>query len=328
MLARLVAPIAPDDCELIADVLLGEFGSVARLWSQTAERMAAVLGEWPEVGAFLTSLRDTMIEGMRAGLRTERIDPFDPRLRRYLIASMGSLPDERLRVLFLDAGQGLIADEQVQSGTLTHLAIYPRTIFRRALEHNAAAVILVHNHPGGDATPSEDDIEATRKLDQIGRALDIEILDHIIVTATHLHHLVRDRGSAAHPVKPASFTLRSAVPPEEDGDDRACRNAETVLRRRILRRQLVGSPELFGEPAWDMLLDLFIHESKGQHLSMSSLCATAGIPNSSAMKLAQRLCEAGILERTPDIFDGRRTLMKIAPEVAHRLRAYFAEGTE
>jgi len=328
VLARLVAAIAPDDCELIARVLLDEFRSLGRLWSQTAERIAGVVGDWPEVGAFLASLRDTMIEGMGAALRTERIDPFDPGLRRYLIASMGSLPDERLRILFLDSGQGLIADEQLQCGTLAHLAIYPRTIFRRALEHNAASVILVHNHPGGDATPSEDDIEATRKLDQIGRALDIEILDHIIVTATHLHHLIRDRRSGARRVKPASFILRSDAAPEDEANDRACRNAETVLRRRILRRQLVGSPELFGEPAWDMLIDLFIHACKGQQLSMSSLCATAGIPTSSAMKLAQRLCEAGILERTPDIFDGRRTLMKIAPEVAHRLRAYFAEGTE
>lgn len=290
--------------------------------------MAVVLGDRPEVGSFLAAMRDAMFEGMRSDLRSGSIDPFDPALRRYLIASMGSLPDERLRILFLDSAHRLIADEQMQHGTLCHLAIYPRTIFRRALEHNAAAIILVHNHPGGDAMPSEDDIEATRKLDQIGRALDVEILDHIIVTSTRLHHLIRERRSAARGATAASFTLRSEVPPVEEEGDRACRNAEAVLRRRILRRQLVGSAELFGEPAWDMLIDLFIHECKGQQLSMSSLCATAGIPSSSAMKLAQRLCEAGILERTPDMFDGRRTLMKIAPGVAHRLRAYFAEGTE
>jgi DNA repair protein RadC len=127
----------------------------------------------------------------------------------------------------------------------------------------------------------------------------------------------------------SEFTLRSeAAAQDEEDDARALRNAEAVLRRRILRKQLIGHAELFGEPAWDMLIDLFIHECRGEQLSMSSLCATAGIPTSSAMKLAQRLCEAGVLERTPDLFDGRRTLMKIAPEVAHRLRAYFAEGTE
>jgi DNA repair protein RadC len=140
---------------------------------------------------------------------------------------------------------------------------------------------------------------------------------------------MRDEGQSGGGLKPSQAVLRSgAEPQDEEVDARALRNAEAIFRRRILRKELVGSAELFGEPAWDMLLDLFIHEGRGQQLSMSSLCATAGIPTSSAMKLAQRLCEAGILERTPDIFDGRRTLMKIAPQVAHRLRASFAEGTE
>ncbi len=291
--------------------------------------MAGVVGDWPEVGSFLATIRDAMIEGLRSDLRMAPVDPFDPALRRYLIASMGSLADERLRVLFLDSARGLIADEQMQQGTLAHLTIYPRTIFRRALERNAAAIILVHNHPGGDATPSEDDVEATRKLDRIGRALDVEILDHIIVTATHIHHILREDRSPRSRMARSEFTLRSeAAAQDEEDDARALRNAEAVLRRRILRKQLIGHAELFGEPAWDMLIDLFIHECRGEQLSMSSLCATAGIPTSSAMKLAQRLCEAGVLERTPDLFDGRRTLMKIAPEVAHRLRAYFAEGTE
>ncbi len=291
--------------------------------------MAGVLGDWPEVGSFLANMRDAMIDGMRSDLRAGQIDPFDPALRRYLIASMGSLSDERLRILFLDTARRLIADEQMQQGTLAHLTIYPRTIFRRALEHNAAAIILVHNHPGGDATPSENDIQATRKLDQIGRALDVEILDHIIVTATGIHHILREEWSPGSRIARSEFTLRSGTAAhDEDDDARALCNAEAVVRRRILRKQLIGNAELFGEPAWDMLIDLFIHECRGQQLSMSSLCATAGIPTSSAMKLAQRLCEAGILERTPDVFDGRRTLMKIAPEIAHRLRAYFAEGTE
>src|SRR3546814_17504789 len=95
---------------------------------------------------------------------------------------MGSLPFEVLRILFLDRGRRLLADEQLQHGTLAQLAIYPRTIFRRALELNAAAIILIHNHPSGDARPSEEDIAVTRKLDQIGRALDGEIFDHIVVT--------------------------------------------------------------------------------------------------------------------------------------------------
>ena len=111
-------------------------------------------------------------------------------------------------------------------------------------------------------------------------------------------------------------------------DAQILRNAEITSRRRLLRKQLLGDSAQFGEPAWDILLDLFIHETKGQHLSMSALCVTAGIPTSSAMKLIQRMCDDGLLFRSPDLSDGRRSLVNISPAIAHRLRAYFAEGSE
>src|SRR3546814_9113720 len=70
-------------------------------------------------------------------------------------------------------------------GSGRQLELFPRTIFRRAIEHGATGLILVHNHPSGDAPPSENDIVATRRLSDLGRSLDIEIVDHIVVTATH-----------------------------------------------------------------------------------------------------------------------------------------------
>ncbi len=309
--------------------MLDEFRSLATIWSQSGEAIARVAGAWPAVPALLLGAREAMLESLRANFRSIRIDPFDPALRQYLVASMGSLADERLRVLFLDSAHRLIADEQLQQGSLAQLAIYPRTIFRRALEHNAAAIILVHNHPSGDQRPSREDVIATRKLEQIGRALDVRILDHIIVTATRAHHVMSENvvaGAAAHP---SSCNLRSGPAAAEDPEpDSALANAQATVRRRLLRRQLLGSEELFGEPAWDMLLDLFIHECEGKPLSMSSLSISTGIPTSSGMKLIHRLCDAGILQRLPDHRDGRRSLMKISPDIAHRLRAYFAEGTE
>ncbi len=241
---------------------------------------------------------------------------------------MGSLPDEALRVLFLDAGYRLIADEQLQQGTLANCVIYPRTIFRRALEHNAAAIILAHNHPTGNDRPSAEDIAATRHLDQIGRALGIKILDHIVVTATRTRSLIAVVDQPGKPLGAWAMFFRSNSSRSDDDDATALRNAETTMRRRILRDQLLGASDHFGEPAWEILLDLFIHETKGQPLSMSALCVTAKIPTSSAMKLIQRMCDDGILERSQDIADGRRSLINIAPHVVHRLRAYFAEGFE
>lgn len=324
-----MAAIDPGNCEQIAATLLAEFRSLARIWAQSPEAPSRVLPAWPSIVPLLLGARDAMLEGMAADLGAAPIDPFDPALRRYLIAAMGSLPEEHLRVLFLDPARRLIADEQLQRGSLGQLAIYPRTIFRRALEHNAAAIILVHNHPSGDPNPSDEDISATRKLDQIGRALDVAILDHMIVTSAQVHHIMSEDAIAGMANKPARYMLRSPIGAQDDDpDERILQNARVVARRRLLRRQLLGASDLFGEPAWDMLLDLFIQQCEGRLLPMSSLCLSADIPNSSAMKLIQRLCDAGLLERWPDPHDGRRSLIKISPDTEHRLRAYFAEGTE
>src|SRR5690606_14468132 len=145
---------------------------------------------------------------------------FDNNLRQYLIMSMGSLSDERLRVLFLDSGQCLLADEVLQNGSLAQLTVYPRTIFRRALELNAAGLILVHNHPSGDHNPSAEDIEATQRLDMIGRSLNIAIVDHIVVTSTSCHHIVKQDAAPGNCFPVPGFTLRSPVaPPRSDRED-------------------------------------------------------------------------------------------------------------
>ncbi len=166
------------------------------------------------VVALLVSARDAALETMAGDLRGVSIDPFNQELRCYLISSMGSLADETLRILFLDGSRRLIADEQLQNGTLSHLAVHPRTIFRRALEHNAAGLILVHNHPSGDPSPSDEDITATRQLEQIGRSLDVEIVDHIIVTAAYAHHIVNQGAVSGTAPKASPLTFRSPqVPP-------------------------------------------------------------------------------------------------------------------
>ncbi|AJA11509.1 DNA repair protein RadC [Sphingopyxis fribergensis] len=273
--------------------------------------------------------RKLAAESFSGDLRGISIDPFDRRLRSYLIMSMGSLSDERLRILFLDGGRHLLADEVLQSGTLAQLAIYPRTIFRRALELNAAGLILVHNHPSGDHRPSVEDIEATRKLEMIGRSLNVEIIDHIVVTSTHCHHVISNDTLAGTPIPSASFTLRSPGGPARiDHGDIALANARAAMRRRLLRQQLIGTPELFGDPAWEMLIDLFVHECERKRLSISALCVTSSIPMSSALRLAQRLCDAGITRRVPDPIDGRRTFIRLDPVIAHRMRAYFEAGAE
>ena len=87
----------------------------------------------------------------------------------------------RFRILFLDKRNGLIADEVQQTGTVDHTPVYPREVVKRALELSASAMILVHNHPSGDPTPSQADIRMTREIADIGKPLGVLVHDHIIV---------------------------------------------------------------------------------------------------------------------------------------------------
>ena len=88
---------------------------------------------------------------------------------------------EQFRLLFLDKRNALIADEVQQSGTVDHTPVYPREVVKRALELSASALILVHNHPSGDPTPSPADIKMTREIMEIAKPLGITVHDHIIV---------------------------------------------------------------------------------------------------------------------------------------------------
>ncbi len=291
-----------------------------------------MLGTDVEVVHLLRTARIAVIEAMRCDFAGAAIDMDDPRVSEYLMASMGALAEEALRILFLDGSRRLIADEQLQWGSLDQLALYPRTIFRRAMEHNAAAIIIVHNHPSGDPSPSANDIRVTHMLADLGRSLDVEIADHIIVTSSEWGRVPMERTEARSRRDENFLPLRDAA--NSDVHDRAATeasalaNARRCVRRRMLRRQLIGAPALFGEPAWDMLIDLFIHQCERKPVSTSSLCIASGVPMSSALRMIQRLSEAGLVSRRADPSDGRRFFVELAPDVHQRLEAYFSAREE
>jgi DNA repair protein RadC len=99
----------------------------------------------------------------------------------YCKAAMAHENREQFRILFLDKKNALIADEVQQTGTVDHTPVYPREVVKRALELAATAVILVHNHPSGDPTPSRADIEMTRQVVETAKPLGIAVHDHIII---------------------------------------------------------------------------------------------------------------------------------------------------
>ena len=99
----------------------------------------------------------------------------------YCRASMGFASKEQFRILFLDKRNQIIADEVQQTGTVDHTPVYPREVVKRALELSATAIILVHNHPSGDPTPSHADIQMTQAIVTVAKPLGIAVHDHIIV---------------------------------------------------------------------------------------------------------------------------------------------------
>lgn len=104
------------------------------------------------------------------------------RLLDYCMAAMGHEKVEQTRVLFLDKRNKLIADERQNTGTIDHTPLYPREVVKRALELGATAIILVHNHPSGDATPSRGDIEMTNEVQETAGRLGIVLHDHLIIS--------------------------------------------------------------------------------------------------------------------------------------------------
>jgi DNA repair protein RadC len=169
------------DTKPVAKALLARFGSLSEVLGAPAHLLREIDG----VGE--TAAQDMKIVAAVAGSMLK-----DEIRERQLLGSWGAVIDycravmgfetrEQFRILFLDKRNVLIADEVQQTGTIDHTPVYPREVVRRALELSAAAVILVHNHPSGDPTPSRADIDMTRTIVETAKPLGITVHDHIII---------------------------------------------------------------------------------------------------------------------------------------------------
>ena len=177
----LFAALPRRDTKPLAKALLKRFGNFAEVIAAPRDR----LREIPGVGDSVVS-QLKIVEFAAARLAQTRVIG-KPALSSwsalldYCMAAMARAPSEEFRVLFLDRKNVLIADEVQARGTVDHTPVYPREIVKRALEHGATAIILVHNHPSGDPTPSKADIAMTREIAQAAKALKIVIHDHLVI---------------------------------------------------------------------------------------------------------------------------------------------------
>lgn len=173
--------IPRQDVKPLARRLLDTFGDFNRVLTADSHRLRSVKG----VGdAVITDLKVVEAATHRMArsrvLQTHVISSWDAVLD-YCHTTMAHRETEQFRVLFLDRKNILIADEPQAKGTVDHVPVYPREVAKRALELNASALILVHNHPSGDPTPSEADIGMTRQIQQACEALGLTLHDHLII---------------------------------------------------------------------------------------------------------------------------------------------------
>ncbi len=181
VLEALVASVEPLSAASISKALINEFSTVGRVLSENRESLERVIGCNQSVVDLLHATNRAIIEGLRAEVPLQIINSTDQRLIDYLIATMGSKTQEFFRVMFLSNTNHLICDEIMCTGSINFVNVSPRCIFKRAFELASTSLILIHNHPGGNIEPSPNDINLTRKLASLGRSLEIDIGDHIII---------------------------------------------------------------------------------------------------------------------------------------------------
>ena len=172
------------DTKPIAKALLDRFGSLAEVLGAPAHLLAEVKGVGPSVAFDLKLVASVAERMLRSQIRGRHVLSSWSQVLDYCRAAMAFEPREQFRILFLDKKNMLIADEVQQTGTVDHTPVYPREVARRALELSATAIILVHNHPSGDPTPSRADIEMTKTIADTTKPLGIMVHDHIIVGKT------------------------------------------------------------------------------------------------------------------------------------------------
>jgi DNA repair protein RadC len=172
--------IPKKDVKPLAKQLLARFGSLSAVLGATAEELRTVKGVGETLALDLKLLHEASVRTAREQVARRPVISSWSALLAYVKTALAHEAREQFRVLFLDKKNQLISDEVMGRGTVDHAPVYPREVMRRALELSASAVILVHNHPSGDPTPSPADVDMTRQVADAGRALRIAVHDHLI----------------------------------------------------------------------------------------------------------------------------------------------------
>ena len=169
------------DTKPLAKALIARFGTFAEALNAPEELLREIPGIGEAAITELKLVRAAALRLMRGEVLERPVLTSWSQVLDYCRASMGFASKEQFRILFLDKRNQIIADEVQQKGTVDHTPVYVREVVKRALELSATAIVLVHNHPSGDPTPSRADIEMTKQIVSASKNLGIVVHDHIIV---------------------------------------------------------------------------------------------------------------------------------------------------
>ena len=177
----LFAAVPRRDTKPLAKALLARFGSFAEVIAAPPARLAEINGAGMSVVQQLKIVEAAAHRSAKTQVINRPALSSWTALLDYCTAAMARVTNEEFRVLFLDRKNVLVADELQNRGTVDHTPVYPREIIKRALVLSASAIILVHNHPSGDPTPSKADIAMTREVVTAARTLGIAVHDHLVI---------------------------------------------------------------------------------------------------------------------------------------------------
>ncbi|AHF83761.1 hypothetical protein RLEG3_18950 [Rhizobium leguminosarum bv. trifolii WSM1689] len=169
------------DTKPIAKALIERFGSLSGVFGAPQALLMEIKGVGEAVALDLKLISTVAHRTLKSELRSKQVLSSWSSVIQYCHAAMAHETREQFRILFLDKRNVLIADEVQGRGTVDHTPVYPREVVKRALELSATAMILVHNHPSGDPTPSRADIDMTKVIIDAAKALDITVHDHVII---------------------------------------------------------------------------------------------------------------------------------------------------
>ncbi|MBP7190271.1 MAG: DNA repair protein RadC [Rickettsiaceae bacterium] len=183
----LFCSIPRKDVKPLAKNLLQEFGSLNGVINASKERLMSIKGITKSTYINFLVIHELISRMLQFNIMKKNVLSSWSALLDYLRVTMGNSKTEKFRILFLNKKNLLIADELQTIGTIDQTPVYPREVLKRALFHEASAIILVHNHPSGDASPSKIDVEITKAIADACKTVGINVHDHVIITSTEFY---------------------------------------------------------------------------------------------------------------------------------------------